>query len=141
MISFSSFALKELEEPFFISLRSNEINLRLGPGNEYPIKYTYKLKELPLKVLAEYGEWYKTVDKDGDEGWVNKNLTSKKRTLIVLNGIQNIYKKNNLNSKILFKVEENVILKYIHCDSTWCQININNKKGWVSIENVWGWDV
>ena len=32
------------ENSFFVSLRSNEVNLRNGPGNEYPIKYIYKIK-------------------------------------------------------------------------------------------------
>ena len=136
-ISFECFSF-ELEESFFVSLRSNEVNLRNGPGGEYPIKAIYQIKNIPLEVLGEYDNWYKVRDKDKFEGWVNKNLTSKKRTLIVINGTQLLYKKNNTDSKPIFRLEENVVVKYNKCDENWCKVEINNRVGWIESKNVWG---
>ena len=130
----------EIEDSFYVSLRSDEVNLRIGPGNEYPIKYVYQLKDMPLKVLGEYDNWYKVVDKDNDEGWVSKNLTSKKRTLIVVNGTQIMYKKDNTNSTPIFRLEENVIVKYNKCNEKWCKVEANNKTGWIQNTNVWGYE-
>ena len=65
----------EVESSFYVSLRSDEVNLRTGPGNEYPIKHVYQLKDMPLRVIGEYDNWYKVKDKDNDEGWVNKYVT------------------------------------------------------------------
>lgn len=129
---------EDFKEPMYISLRSNEVNLRSGPGNEYPIKFVYQLKGLPLKAIGEYDNWYKVIDKDGDEGWINKNLTTKKRTLIVINGTQIMYKKNNTNSSPLYRFEEDVIVNYKKCDNIWCKIEKNNTVGWIETKNVWG---
>ncbi len=63
----------------FVSLKGDKVNLRNGPGSEYSIKYIYQARHLPLKVSGEYEGWLKVLDKEGDEGWVSKNLTSKNR--------------------------------------------------------------
>lgn len=128
-------------KPFYVSLRSNEVNLRVGPGNEYPIKFVYQLKGLPLKVVGEYDNWYKVRDKDNDEGWVNKNLTTKKRTLIVINGTQIMYKDKDLESNPLFRLEENVIATYKKCNDIWCKVELNDETGWVESKNMWGYDL
>lgn len=137
LISVNCFAF-EFSGSFFVSLRSNEVNLRSGPGGEYPIKAIYQIKDMPLKVLGEYDNWYKIQDKDGYEGWLNKNLTSKKRTLIVINGTQIMYKKDNVNSNPVYRLEENVVVKLDKCTEKWCKIETNNKTGWIEAQNIWG---
>ena len=122
----------------FVSLRSNKVNLRVGPGNEYPIKYVYKIKAMPLKVLGEYEGWYKVVDKDNDEGWVSKNLTMKARYVIVKNGTQILYKKDDLESNPIFRLEENVVAKLDKCEKDWCKVEVNDKTGWLESKNIWG---
>lgn len=141
LISLNCFAIENRESSYFISLRSNEINLRNGPGSEYPIKAIYQINNMPLKVLGEYENWYKVQDKDGFEGWLNKNLTSKKRTLIVINGTQIMYKKDDLKSAPIFRLEENVVVKYHKCNENWCKIEKNNKTGWIEAKNVWGYQL
>ena len=126
------------ENSFFVSLRSNEVNLRNGPGNEYRTKYIYKIKSMPIKVVGEYEGWYKIIDKDNDEGWVSKNLTIKKRHIIIKNGTQIMYKKNNLKSVPIFRLEENVVAELEKCSQNWCKIKIRDKTGWVQSENIWG---
>lgn len=140
LFSFSCHAI-EFENSFYVSLRSDEVNLRTGPGNEYPIKYVYQLKDMPLKVIGEYDNWYRVVDKDKDEGWVSKNLTSKKRTLIVIDGTQIMYKKDNLKSNPIFRLEENVIVKYNKCNEEWCKVEVNNKSGWMQAKSLWGYEI
>lgn len=123
---------------FFVSLRSNEVNLRIGPGNEYPIKYVYRIKAMPLKVLGEYDGWYKVIDKDNDEGWVSKNLTMKTRYVIVKNGTQILYKKDNIDSNPIFRLEENVVAKLDKCEKDWCKVEVNDETGWLESKNIWG---
>lgn len=129
----------EVPEETFVSLRSDEVNLRAGPGNEYPIKYVYQLKDMPLMVLGEYDNWYKVKDKDNEEAWVSKNLTTKKRTLIVVNGTQIMYKKPDVKSKPLLRIEENVVLKYSKCVEGWCKAEVAGKAGWIEKSGIWGY--
>ena len=39
------------ESKKFLSLKNNEVNLRQGPSFEYPIKFIYIKKYLPVEVL------------------------------------------------------------------------------------------
>lgn len=137
LISVNSFAF-EFNGSFFVSLRSNEVNLRSGPGGEYPIKAIYQIKQMPLKVLGEYDNWYKVQDKDGYEGWLSKNLTTKKRTLIVINGTQIMYKKDDVESSPIFRLEENVVVEFDKCNEKWCKIEVDGKTGWIEAQNIWG---
>lgn len=138
ILSCNVFALNS-KPSFYVTLRSDESNLRTGPGGEYPIKYTYNLKGMPLKVVGEYENWYKVFDKDNDEGWINKNLTLKKRNLIVIKGTQIAYKKNTIKSEPLFRLQQNVLLEYDKCTDDWCKIKINGKNCWIEKSSIWGY--
>ena len=50
------------ENTDFLSLRNNETNLRQGPSFEYPIKFTYKKKYLPVEILDRSETWVKIKD-------------------------------------------------------------------------------
>ena len=43
----------------FLSLKNNEVNLRKGPSFEYPIKFIYKKKYLPVVIIDESETWRK----------------------------------------------------------------------------------
>ena len=49
-----SFAMESIN---FLSLKNNEVNLRQGPSFEYPIKFIYKKKFLPIEVLDKSETW------------------------------------------------------------------------------------
>ena len=40
--------------PRFVSLKSNEVNIRRGPGKEYPILWQFQRRGLPVEIIAEY---------------------------------------------------------------------------------------
>ena len=39
------------ESAYFLSLKNNKVNVRYGPGLDYPVKYIYKKIHLPLKLI------------------------------------------------------------------------------------------
>ena len=43
-----------LEIPRYVSLKSDNANIRVGPSKNYPIEIKYIVKNYPLKVLEEY---------------------------------------------------------------------------------------
>jgi SH3-like domain-containing protein len=127
---------------YFESLRSNETNVRSGPGQNYPIKFTFKLRGIPVRVINEYDNWSEIEDFEGQSGWVMQSLLTKKRTLLVqtTKSFINMYGKNNEKSRIIFRLENNVIGDYLKCVEDWCGIKINGKKGWVLKDDVFGSD-
>ena len=73
-----------LEIPRYVSLKSDDANIRVGPSKNYPIEIKYIKKNYPLKVLDEYEEWRKVEDVNNNIGWIHKSLISGIRTGIVL---------------------------------------------------------
>ena len=69
--------------PRFVSLRSDKVRMRTGPGVRYPIDWVYKRQNMPMEVVAEFGTWRKVRDFQGTEGWINKAMLRNKRTLAV----------------------------------------------------------
>ena len=45
----------------FLSLKNDEVNLRKGPSFEYPIKFIYKKKYLPVIIIDESETWKKII--------------------------------------------------------------------------------
>ena len=78
------------EDKKFLSLKNDEVNLRLGPSFEYPIKLIYKKKYLPIIILDKSESWRKIKDFNNNAGWIHISQLSKKKTAI-----------NNKNNSIL----------------------------------------
>lgn len=141
LFSFAASATLIIKEvDYFASMRSKETNVRSGPGQNYPIKFTFKMRGIPVHVINEYDNWSEIEDYEGHSGWVINALLTKKRTLMVRTskGVINMYKKANEKSRIILKLENNVLGEYIECEGSWCKMKVKNKKGWVKKEDVFG---
>ncbi len=79
-----SLAQDQLPLPRFASLDSSEVNLRAGPGKDYPILWVYQRKGLPVEIIQEFDTWRRIRDRDGTVGWVQQNLLSGKRGALVI---------------------------------------------------------
>lgn len=138
----NSYALKQIKEvSYFASLRANETNVRSGPGQNYPIKFTFKLKAIPVKVVNEYDNWLEIEDYEGDAGWITQSLVTKKRMLIIRNdgGLTEMRSKNKDKSKMIYRLENNVIGEYQGCEGQRCEVKIEGKRGWVNKGELFGW--
>ena len=136
-------ATQQIQEVnYFASLRSNETNIRSGPGSNYPVKFTFKLRNLPVKIVSEYDNWYEIEDYEKNRGWVAQNLITKKRHLMTFSqkNIIEMYTKKDTNSRIIFHLENYVIGEYLKCEDLWCALKINDKKGWVLWSDIYGAD-
>ncbi|MFT6332844.1 MAG: SH3-like domain-containing protein, partial [Lentimonas sp.] len=74
---------KPVKKDYFASLRADKVNVRAGPGVQYPIKFAFQLRGLPVRVTSEYDNWSEIEDFEGGTGWINQNLLTKTRTLLV----------------------------------------------------------
>ena len=133
MLSFNVFAND------FVSTRSNKINMRTGPGFHYPIKYVYIHKNLPLKVIEEFETWKKVCDIEEDCGWIKSNLLNNKHYAMIKENTLG-YKQQNLNSKVIMKVDKLIIMKVEKCDKEWCLLSASGRKAWVQKEYIYGVD-
>lgn len=130
------------EVNYFASLRTNETNVRSGPGSNYPIKYSFKVKNLPIKVVSEYDNWCEIEDYEGSKGWIAQNLITKKRHILTYSkkNLIEMFSKKDFKSKKIFNIENYVVGEFIRCEDIWCAIKIKDRKGWVFSEDLFGID-
>ena len=60
--------------PRYVSLKSNDVNLRVGPSINYPIIIKYIKQNYPIKIIEEYKDWRKIIDYEEHSGWIHKSL-------------------------------------------------------------------
>lgn len=124
--------------PRFVSLKPNEVNLRVGPGNNYPVEWVYLKAGLPVEVTAEFDVWRRIRDCDGVEGWVHQTMLSGKRHALIHVPETLLYKKPDPESCPLARLEGRVLVDLLACKGSWCQIRVDSFKGWVHRETLWG---
>ena len=128
--------------PRMVSLRSNMINARSGPGARYPISWVYRQKGAPVEVTAEFELWRKIKDWKGSESWVHKSMLAGKRSAkLITPGESNIYEYPDYESKVIARAEEEVVGMIKKCPEgkNFCLINFENKiEGWVPKSNLFG---
>ena len=128
-----------LEIPRYVSLKSNDANIRVGPSKNYPIEIKYIKKNYPLKVLEEYEDWRKVEDFQKNFGWIHKSLISGIRTGIVLsNDNKTIKLLNTLNGNIIGEIGKGNIVFLEKCKIDWCLVSFGDYRGWIDKKNIWG---
>ena len=127
-----------LPVPRFVSLKSSKVNMRVGPGREYPLDWVYIRKGLPLKVIAEFDVWRKVIDHEGETGWVHSQLVSLKRQAIVTDAFIKLRRKPNLGAQAAAIVEKDVVMEIQFCEEKWCKLASADVKGWAPRNSFWG---
>lgn len=134
-------APKQIEEVnYFASLRAGETNVRSGPGQNYPVKFTFKMRAIPVRVVSEYDNWNEIEDFEGQSGWVTQSLLTKKRTMLVriTKEFTKMHSKPSEKSRALLYLENNVVGDFIKCEGLWCAMKVEGKKGWVKKADLFG---
>ena len=126
------------ESVIFLSLKNNEVNLRQGPSFEYPIKFTYKKKYLPVVVIDKSETWRQIKDFKNNNGWIHISQLSRKKSGINIKNNSIIYKKPTIYSKPLVKLELGRLVLIKKCKVKWCKIFSGNYKGWIFKNALWG---
>ena len=128
-----------LEIPRYVSLKSDDANIRVGPSKNYPIEIKYIKKNYPLKVLDEYEEWRKVEDFNRNIGWIHKSLISGIRTGIVLsNDNKNIRLLNTLDGNVIGEIGNGNIVFLEKCKIDWCLVSLGDFEGWMDKKYIWG---
>lgn len=125
--------------PRFVSLRSDQVYVRSGPGQKYPVQWVFKKSALPVEIILEYDVWRKIRDVEGQVGWIHKSLLSGRRSAFVKGKqLAPIYKKMSKNSQVMAKLEPKVLVSVAECTSEWCFVNASGYKGWIDKTHLWG---
>jgi SH3-like domain-containing protein len=128
--------------PRFVSLKSNNVNVRRGPGQEYEIAFTFVRAGLPVEITDEFGNWRKIRDSEGSEGWVFHSLLSGRRTAIVAPweaaGQFPAHRTAEPSALVVAYLEPRVVADVEQCSGKWCLLSGTGFEGWMEQERLWG---
>jgi SH3-like domain-containing protein len=132
-------AAQDREVPYWASLSSEEVNLRVGPSERYRIDWVYRRVGLPVKVVRLQQGWRLIEEPDGTRGWVFNQLLSLRRTAIVTGeGLTALRELPDGTSSLRWNVEPGVIGELGECEPEWCELTVDGRSGWVARSRIWG---
>ncbi len=125
--------------PYWASIRANEVNMRVGPGEDYMISWVYHRAHLPLKVVRVKEGWRFVRDQDGAQGWILARFLSRERDAVVVGKEPAAMRDSpSDNGRLLWKVAPGVIGLVGDCTDGWCPMTIGERKGFVQQAHLWG---
>lgn len=136
LITLIFFSLTSSVYSRFISLKSSDINMRVGPGKEYPINWVLMRSGLPVLLLSEFLQWRKIQLPDGTQGWIHQSTASYKNTAIVIE--DTFLYKSSSGKKPIAKIEKGVIVQCLNIEDNFVKVKTNGFKGWIDISKLWG---
>ena len=138
IIFFSFFSNSiSIESNYFLSLKNKKVNVRYGPGFDYPIKYIYKKKFLPVKVIDKKENFRKIIDLKKNSGWIHISQLKKSKSFIVTRN-KILFRKPTVFSKPIARIQKGRLLQYKDCKKNWCNVKSAGFNGWVKTDSLWG---
>ncbi|MDQ2093577.1 SH3 domain-containing protein [Rhodalgimonas zhirmunskyi] len=153
-------AVTNLPIPRFVSIKTDECNVRRGPSLSHRIDWVFKRKDMPVEITAEHGHWRRVRDRDGAGGWVHYSLLSGTRTVIVTGSVTgadegqtgdapasseaagaqtiDLYMRPDAQSQVVARLESGVVARLGECDPEWCKLRAGGYRGWTRKSMIWG---
>lgn len=127
--------------PRYAALKSDDVNMRAGPGERYPVLWTYQRRDLPVRIEREFDIWRQVEDMDGIKGWMHEaTLTGHREFVVIGTADVNLRAQANDTSDAVALLKPGVIGRLRACDmaSGWCQVQVQSYQGFVKRSDVWG---
>jgi len=138
LITFSFINILSAEENnYYLILKNNKVNVRYGPGFDYPIKFIYKKKNLPIKVIDREENFRRIIDFKNNSGWIHTSQLKKGKTFILLED-QILFTRPTKYSEPILKINKGRLLIVKKCRKNWCKIKTEDYLGWLKINKIWG---
>ena len=125
------------ENNYFLMLKNKEVNVRYGPGFDYPIKYIYKKKYLPIKVIDKKENFRRIIDFKNNSGWIHASQLKKSKSFVLLED-QILFSSPTKYSKPILKIAKGRLLLVNKCKKKWCRVKTQDYLGWIRTNNIWG---
>jgi SH3-like domain-containing protein len=126
--------------PRWASLRSDEVNLRTGPGTRYPVDWVYRRRDLPMEIEREYEVWRLVQDQDGVKGWVHQATLTGRRSFVVKGGDRILRRAASDDAAPVAVLKPGVVGRIRQCEAgkSWCEMQVGDYRGYLKRDDVWG---
>ncbi|WP_435417487.1 SH3 domain-containing protein [Parerythrobacter aurantius] len=135
-----SASAQQRDVPYWASVDTTKLNLRVGPSKEYKIDWVYQREGLPVKVLRVKDDGWRFVeDHEGTKGWVASTMLSADRTVMVIGpGPVAMRSDPADNAAVKWQLEPGVIGRLGDCEAGWCEMEVDRRDGFVRADRLWG---
>lgn len=128
--------------PRFASVKARPANVRVGPGVDYPLKWTFVRRYAPVEITAEFGQWRRIRDWDGSSGWLLGALLSGRRTALAAPSQHGstvpVRSEPAAKARVIVRLQPKVFLRLRSCDGHWCRVSVHGAGGFVRQSRLWG---
>lgn len=128
-----------LPVPRYVSLKFDRVNARAGPGDDHRLLFVYRVKGLPLQVVAETSEWRRVCDPEGALVWVHKRTTDGRRT--VMNTLARplpLLRRPRAGAPAAAFLNPRALAALDRCDRGWCRVRADGVSAWAPEGELWG---
>ena len=132
-----------LHLPRYAALKTDDANMRSGPGERYPVIWQYQRRDLPVKIEREFDVWRLVEDMDGIKGWLHQATLTGRRTFVVTGtDDRTVRAEASETAEPVAVLKPGVIGRLRACDATaaWCQVQVGDYRGWLKRDEFWGID-
>ncbi|MBQ3695687.1 MAG: hypothetical protein II938_01790 [Alphaproteobacteria bacterium] len=134
--------LTNAQDKGFYSLGADQVNLRAGPAERFPIKWVYQEKHYPVEVIDSFEHWRQIREIDGTIGWVHQKMLKDAR-YVVIQEEDKLLSSPSLSGKVIAYVQPGVVARVHSCpagDYCLLKFSYEDKKieGWFPRRFVWG---
>ncbi len=125
--------------PRWVSLKSDDVDGRRGPGTDYPALFVYHVRGLPVQVIEETTEWRRICDPDGGVVWVNRSMIDGRRTAMALGQAPAPMRRAaDAASPLVGLLNPRALASVRGCQGGWCKVSAQGRGGWVAAGGLWG---
>ena len=137
LIIFFFYSLEINAQEKFLSLKKDRVNVRYGPGFDYPIKYIYKKINLPVKLIDKKENFRRIIDLKNNSGQIHSSQLKKANSIIILKN-EILFQKPSKYSRPILQLEKGRLLIIKRCQNKWCNVKTSNYSGWLKTDFIWG---
>ncbi|HEY2131381.1 MAG TPA: SH3 domain-containing protein [Acetobacteraceae bacterium] len=133
-------AVTGLPLPRWVSFRTDEVNLRSGPGMRYPVEWQYHRRALPVQIEREFEVWRLVEDQDGVKGWVHQATLVSGRSFVVKGTERTLRSGPSDDSSPVALLKPGVVGRIRSCGlgKDWCELQVADYRGWLKRTDFWG---
>ena len=128
--------------PRFVSLKADKVNVRKGPSSDHKVAWVFERKGMPVEITAEFENWRRIRDSDGQEGWILQNMLSGKRMAAVApwkpGNVIGLHAGTTAESSLVARIESGVVGEIESCSGDWCQVVMAGFEGYMAQDMIWG---
>ena len=102
----------------YMSLKNKKVNVRYGPGLDYPIKFVFNKKNYPVEIIDEKENFRKILDFKKNSGWIHRSQLQKSSSFITLDTVI-LFSDSTKFSRPIAKIESGRQLNKKKCNLNW----------------------